>query len=172
MVCLAFCISGLCGSPAVAEPDSDPVVLELERVRASLERLVELLEDAQAGQRAELILRRIERKERRLLPLESRMQDVREELSLLEQETAEFEGFREQFDQELRDARERGESDDREARMIREQIDRREEELEKRKESLELRIRRLEDEVAERREEIALLEASLEEKLADLPDSD
>ncbi len=174
VICILLC-SAACVLPAVAESndnDPDPVVSELARVRASLDRLVQLLEDAQAAQQAELLLRRIERRERRLLPLESRLRTAREDLVQLDEELVKFAAYREQLDEEIRAATGRGESSEPEAGLILDRLDAEKTGMERRKEQLELRIRQLEDQVAEQLEEIEFMEGSLEEMVADSSGSD
>ncbi len=171
-ICVLIC-SAVCLLPAAAQaPGPDPVVRELARIRASLDRLAELLEEARAGQQADLLLRRIDRKERRLIPLESRLRSVRQQRENVEEEQMQVAAYREQFEEEMRAARDRGENPEQGSRLVTEQIETQEEALEKRMERLDLLIRQLEDQIAEHLEEIEILEAALEEMLARWPGSD
>ena len=175
MICILFC-SAICLIPVSAEPaagDPETVARELAGIRASLERLAVLLQASQAGERAQLLLRRIERKEVRLAGLESRLLSARSNKANDEEQLAQFGMYRSQMEEQVRKARERGEPGvDDQIENILLQTEAEEKRLVARIESLETQIRELEDQVAERREAIEDLDLRLEEILALMDESD
>lgn len=161
-LCLAVLTFGI--MPAGSQQDRP--VDDLAGINRSLERMVVLLETMLDNQDIDIILRRIELKERRLLPLESELR--RAERSLLDMQSRlkmiqeELEQTEEQLSEEMRQGVDPQDSDTRRARDQMERILATEN---SRAEESQRRVRMLEDELAEGREEIAILDEQLQERL-------
>ncbi len=174
-MCVLFC-STACLLPAAAETPAaglDPVVRELAGIRASLAKLTGLLEEGRAGRQADLLMRRIGRKEARLSSLESRLRSARERKASDEEQLAQIEAYRISVEKELRLARDRGEpvqAGEAERQIL--QVEVEEQRFKDRLDRAETRIRELEDEVAESREAVEDLDLRLDEILALMDESD
>ena len=168
--------AGACLGPMAAEPPArveDPVARELAGIRSSLDRLTAALLEVRVSRRADLLLRRIERREVRLATLEARLRSARGSLDGEQEQLAQIEIYRHQVESEIREARERGEPDPRgEADLMMQQIDVQETTVKDRIQRLETGIRDLEDQIAEGREAIEDLDLRLEEVLALMDESD
>jgi chromosome segregation ATPase len=168
-----FLVSLAAGTvPAHAQPqppagdETARLVDEVAGLNRSLEKLVVMLEQVMFQQQVDLMLKRIELKERRLEPMASHLRslqreydDRKSELKHL-QETLELEEDR--ISDEIREGTDRPDSASR--TMVKE--------LERvlavetaRIEDLERRMRRLEDDLAEGREEVLVLDEQLQEML-------
>jgi chromosome segregation ATPase len=174
-ICILICWM-ICLLPVSAEPaaeDAGAVARELAGIRASLDRLAGLLQDARAGQHAQLLLRRIERREVRLATLEARLRSQQGNKAGDEEQLAQIVTYRTTVDDEIRAARDRGELvPAQKSEMMIRQIEAEEKNLKERIERSATRIRDLEDEVAEGREAIEDLDLRLEEILALMDESD
>jgi len=174
-ICILIC-TAICMIPVSAESNSgdpDGVARELAGIRASLDRLAGLLQDARAGQRAQLLLRRIERREVRLATLEARLRSLQGDKASDEEQLAQIVMYRTSMDDEIRAARDRGElvpAEQSETMIL--QIETEEKSLKDRIERSAARIRDLEDQIAEGREAIEDLDLRLEEILALMDESD
>lgn len=140
---------------------------EVAGIRRALERLVSLL-DAQRAQRdVEILLRRIELKERRLAPLQERLRASENEVNGLEDELRRMGTLKAEVDQRvdvaIREGTDRPDSEDR--RML-SQIEPALKGLAEQMEIAAMRRRQAEDALAEAREEIEILD----DLLADLLD--
>jgi len=171
VICSLLCLAAPAAEPAPGEPD--PVARELAGIRSSLDRLTAALEEVRVSRRADLLLRRIERREVRLATLEARLRSARGSLDGEQEQLAQIEIYRHQVESEIREARERGEPDPRgEADLMMQQIDVQETTVKDRIQRLETGIRDLEDQIAEGREAIKDLDVRLEEVLALMDESD
>ena len=170
LICSAICMSGASAAPETG--DKDAVVRELAGIRVSLDRLAVLLQESRSGERALLLLRRIERREVRLATLEARLNSARSSRQNDEEQLAQIEVYRAQVDEEIRAARERGDQgiEGQFDNMIR-QTEMEEERLKARIESIDAMILALEDQVAEGREAIGDLDLRLDEILALMDES-
>ena len=160
-------------APALAQPSSEStpdLAREVEALRRSVERAVVLLDRALAHQGAQLLLKRIELKERRVVPLESELRRARDELAGAESEIERLEimldNAEDSVSEDIRAGTDRADSENREMKSgiehalvyARAQV---ETELD--------RVRRLDDDLSERLEKIEILEDSLERRLEQLP---
>lgn len=148
------------------ENPTEQLARELARLNRSLDRIVGLMEDSASYDRVELVLRRIDLKERRLAPLEAQMRrvdtqifDHKSEIKRMEQMVEEHEDL---LDDEIRDGTDRPGSD---TRQYMHQLPQAVASITARYEELQLRQRRLEDELGDGRDEIALLDEALREML-------
>jgi chromosome segregation ATPase len=156
-------------SGGATEPaGGDRVARELAGLNRSLESVVAVLERLERKQDLALLLRRIELKERRLLPREQALRSSSSTLenmrSDLEQLRHYRESVREQISSAIREGAVGPEADEIMAGLRRQEaeavnlLDSRTKEVE----ALELRRQVLEDEVAEQREEVEILEERLD----------
>ncbi len=146
-----------------------PVVEELAAIRQSLDRLVGLLDSLERRQQTDLLMKRIEMKERRIAPLEQKLrQNVDEQDSLTETLTS-FQSYRDSAEEQLDDALRRG--DEQQAQNSREELGHIEAEGERLKVRLE-RLRRrgleIEAELIGGRREIDALDDRLAERVEEL----
>jgi flagellar biosynthesis chaperone FliJ len=153
-------------SPVAAQGDVGALAEEVAGVNRSLARLVELLEDSLANQRVELVLKRIDLKERRLAPLETELRDAENTVLRTESELQRIEDMREQQERQIsRDLRDGSDSPDSDARQMMRKIETMVEFQQARLESGRERMRRLEDALAEGRRDMEVLEDKLAEML-------
>jgi flagellar biosynthesis chaperone FliJ len=159
-------------APATAQTATDPapkLVKEVAALRKTLEEAVALLDRALAHQRTELLLKRLDLKERRVVPLESELRSARDALDASGNEVEQFEQMldeaEQQISEEIRDGADRENS---ESRVLKQNLEQALAHVRRNLESDEDRVRRLEDELAERLEEIEILEDSLQERLENL----
>jgi chromosome segregation ATPase len=161
-----LCLAVLAFAILPAGSQQENQVNDLAGINRSLERMVVLLETMIDNQDTDILLRRIELKERRLIPLESELR--RAERSLLDMQSRlkmiqeELEQQEEQLSEEMRQGIDPQDSD---ARRAREQMERILETENSRAEEFERRVRMLQDELAEGQDEIAILDEQLQELL-------
>jgi hypothetical protein len=149
-----------------AAPD---LVKEIEALRKSVQEAVGLLERALAQQRAELLLKRLDLKERRVVPLESELRRARDAVTTTRSEVERFEQMEEETESRIADAVRSGtDREDSDDRILAGQLEAALSQVRRALESEEDRVRRLEDELAERLDEIEILEDSLRRRLDDL----
>jgi len=168
LLCAAVFLGGVGLVPA-QEPTENPteqLARELARLNRSLDRIVGLMEDVASYDRIELVLRRIDLKERRLAPLEAQMRRVDSEMfdhkSEMKRMGQMVEEHEDRLDDEIREGTDRPNSDTRQyLHQLRQAVAG----ITARYEELQLRQRRLEDELADGRDEIALLDDALGEML-------
>ena len=147
---------------------TDPAEQMLEDVSGihdTLVRLVDLLESLHTHQKIDLLIKRIELKERRLAPLARRLRSAESQVENLETETARTNMWRDQVQEELDVNVVRGGQVPDGAREQLAQAERELERLDVELEAERFRVRRLEDELAEGREDIEDLDAMLLELL-------
>ena len=125
-----------------------------------------LLESSLANQQVDLLLKRIDLKERRLAPLEAELREAEQAAVRSASEIRRLEELREQQERQVsRDVREGSDHPDSEARRMMQKIDATFEYQSSRVEEEQARVRRLEDQLAEGRDEIVILEELLQELL-------
>lgn len=155
--------------PGAQVPEDEQVgrlVDQMEGINRSLGKLVILLERSLDNQQVDVLLKRIDLKDRRLVPLEA-------ELRKAEREVEEHDGWfrhmreeKEQLEERLREANRDGNAED--ARIAREMLDqvaRVVEEQQNQAGTLRDRVRRLEDTLAAGREDLEVLEEMLRDRL-------
>ncbi len=147
-----------------AETPAPELGADVAGIRNALDRLVVLMETVQHQQRVDLVLKRIELRERRLAPLEQRLQDAQSEVDGLGDELVHMSVMKEQFESQLDELSKTRDMDESERNQIRE-FERVEAAIEARVEEAQLRVRRYEDELADGREEIEILDEMLLELL-------
>ena len=164
-------------APALAQPlpestsaPTPDLAREVEALRISVERAVGLLDRALTHQRAELLLKRIELKERRVVPLESEVRRARTDLLAAESEVERLEQMLENAEdaivEEIRNGTDRADSG---SRIMKRELEQGLAFARTRIETEESHVRRLQDELADRLDEIDILEDSLEHRLEQLP---
>ncbi len=147
-----------------AETPAPELGADVAGIRSALDRLVVLMETVQHQQRVDLVLKRIELRERRLAPLEQRLQDAHSDVETMEGELVQMRAMREQFEAQLDELSKTRDMDENERNQIRE-FERVEAAIEARTDEAQLRVRRYEDELADGREEIEILDEMLLELL-------
>lgn len=159
-------------APAVAQTPTETgsdLVKEVAALRKTMEEAVALLDRALVHQRVELLLKRLDLKERRVLPLESELRGARDGLTASRNEVERFELIVEETEQriseEVRDGTDRADSEN---RRLKQDLEQALAHIRRNLESDEERVRRLEDELGDRLEEIEVLEDSLQERLDSL----
>jgi hypothetical protein len=166
LILAGLCLAVLSFANMPAGSQQERPVDDLAGINRSLERMVVLLETALEHQEVDILLKRIELKERRLIPLESELR--RAERSLLDMQSRlkmiqeELEQTEDQLSEEMRQGVDPKDSD---ARRAREQMERILATENVRAEEFQRRVRMLEDELAEGREDIAILDEQLQELL-------
>ena len=170
LVTLCGLLALACLPPAMAQagpgPERDTLAEQLAGLNRSLERLVVLLESSLENQKVDLLLKRINLRERRLAPLESELRSSRNAIADSESETAYLKQMQEQHEETLtREIREGLDRPDSETRAMMAGMESALKMQSQRLEKSQLRIRELEDELAEGREQIAVLDDMLEELL-------
>jgi chromosome segregation ATPase len=162
---LATPVLGDSEDPAPASGESVALLArEMAGVRRSLDRIGELLERLLAGQEADLLLRRIALKERRLDPVLDELARLRRDLDDAEAEKGQMLTYLESLADEVTRGQLSGE-DVATLQSEREQVENLVASHEATLRSLETRIADLENEVADERDEIEILEEILEERL-------
>jgi len=161
-VLLALCITPVASRAEPADAVSAQVAEDLKGIRQALDRLVAASERAEQDRKIDLLLRRIEWRERRLVPLEQRVETARTELRKIEDHLAQLAMLKDQGEERLADEIGDGLDAQRsEARRMLDEIERTRQTQEQRQEQAVLRARQLEDELAERRRSIEILEDEL-----------
>ena len=169
LLALALPSSALPAAAQQATPSqgSEPrLVEEVAGLRSSLDRLVLLLERAADQQKIDLLLKRVELKERRLIPVASDLRSLEGDYEDQKVVVTRYQEMLEQAEDLLSDEIRRGV--DRPDSEPRQMIPGFERELQieiARIEELERRMRRLEDELSDGRREIAILDEQLRELL-------
>jgi len=153
-------------APLHAQTDTGRLVEEVSGLNRSLERLVVLLERSLANQQVDLLLKRIDLKQRRFAPLEAELRDAENTVLRTESEIQRIAEISEQQERQIsRDLRDGTDSPDSEARRMMQKIDTMVEFQAGRLGDNRERMRKLEDQLAEGREEEAILEDMLAELL-------
>ena len=148
--------------------ESAGLVEEVAGLRNSLDRLVVLLERMAEQQKIDLLLKRVELKERRLIPVASDLRSLEGEQEDQKVTLARYREMLEQMEDALSEEIRRGvDRPDSESRQMIPQLERELQIEEARAEELERRMRRLEDELADGRREIAILDEQLRELLGE-----
>ena len=168
---LAIAWASLAG-PIVAQQDAElpeateRMLEDVSGIHQSLERLVGLLETLREHQKVELLIKRIELKERRLAPMESRLRSAENTVKGIEDELTRLRTMREQIEEALNDNEIRGEATPEDgSREMLVHIERELEVLGVQVEAERLRARELEDDLAEGREDVEDLDEMLIELL-------
>ena len=156
--------------PAVAEESgesgSTALVKEVAGLRASVDELVNLLERHMGYQKTELMLKRIDLKQRQLEPLERELRNKKDLLESRHEEIDQLRMFQGQIEKEIDDEiREGTDSPDSDSRQYREDVELQRGKLEERIVDLERAILDLEGEVGYRQRELEDLEDILEDFL-------
>jgi chromosome segregation ATPase len=141
---------------------------EMRGIRQSLDRIVDLLETLQRRQDVDLLLKRIELRERRLDPLESRLRSAESEIQGTEDHLHELDKMEEQHEEILNEEiREGSDAPRSETRRILDDIQRTREAQEERLEAVRMRLQQYENDLARGRETIEILDEMLDELLED-----
>jgi len=170
-VLFAVCLFATAVSvPAVAEESgesgSTALVEEVAGLRASVDELVNLLERHMSYQKTELMLKRIDLKQRQLEPLERELRNKQDLLESRRDEIDQLRMFQEQIDEQIEgEIREGIDAPDSDSRAYREEIELQRGKLEERILDLERKILDLEGEVGYRQRELEDLEDILEDFL-------
>ena len=150
------------------EPAAAGLVEEVAGLRSSLDRLVVLLERVAEQQRVDLLLKRVELKERRLIPVASDLRSLEGDYEDQKAIVTRYGEMLEQMEDALSDEIRRGvDRPDSEPRQMIPQLERELQIEIERIEELERRMRRLDDELADGRREIAILDEQLRELLGE-----
>jgi chromosome segregation ATPase len=149
---------------AVAGDQTARLVQEVAGLNRSLDHMVAMLEQVMSNQKVDLLLKRIEIKERRLAPMASDLRSMESEYDNRKTEIKRLREFIKQQEEMLADELRQGiDPTDSEARLYLDDLNREIQVEGTRLEELTLRIRRLQDEIADEREEIAILDEQLSE---------
>lgn len=154
---------GALADPAPAAPSATSALeQEIAGIHRTLDRLVALLETVRDNQRVDLLLKRIELKERRLAPLENRWQSALDRIESLQSEATGVESRRAELEDtlnlEIRAGQDHPESD---TRQMLQQLVAALKALEGQLAEARARARSLEDELAGSRKQIAALDEQL-----------
>ena len=151
---------------AQTDGSSTEIAADVQGIHQALNRMVVLLEEAQQQQHVELLLKRIELKERRLAPLEGRLRSAEDQVAGLEDELRHIEVMRNEAEQEIDDEIRTGVDDPQsETRQMLDTLERMVEPMNARLDEAGLRVRRAEDDLLDGREEIEILDELLMELL-------
>jgi len=162
----------LFGSTASAQQprgDVAPVAEELAAIRQSLDRLVGLLESLERRQQSDLLMKRIEMKERRIAPLEQKLRQNLDEQDSLTETLTSFQSYRDGAEEQLDNALRNG--DEQAAQGSREELSHIEAESARMKARLELlrgRGLQIEADLIDGRREIKALDDRLVEWVEEL----
>jgi hypothetical protein len=148
--------------------ESTALVEEVAGLRGSLDRLVLLLERVAEQQKVDLLLKRVELKERRLIPVASDLRSLEGDYEDQKVVVTRYQEMLRQMEEALSDEVRRGvDRPDSEPRQMIPEFERELQIEIDRIEDLERRMRRLEDELADGRREIAILDEQLRELLGE-----
>jgi chromosome segregation ATPase len=149
---------------AAAGDPTARLVQEVAGLNRSLDHMVAMLEQVIRNQSVDLLLKRIEIKERRLAPMSSDLRSMEAEYGNRKTEIKRLREFIKQQEEVLDDELRQGiDPDDSEARLYLDDLNREIKVEGTRLEELSMRIRRLQDDIAEEREEIEILDEQLSE---------
>ena len=151
-------------TPMSADAPTSELGEDVAGIRQALDRLVVLLETVQDHQRVDLLLKRIELRERRLAQLERRLRSAQSDVEGLEDELVQMRAMKDQEKAELDELSRTREIDDGD-RLRLKGIERAEVGVEARLVEARIRVRKSEDELADGREEIENLDEMLLELL-------
>ncbi len=168
LVVLALGMPAVHAQSEVPEVETPALAENVAGIRQALDRLVELLETVQRNQRVDLLLKRIELRERRLAPLQKRLAAAQGDVEGSQAERVRMRAMKEQQERQIDESARAGSETDDIARLMLQEIEQVEAAMEARLEDAEARVRRFEDELAEGREEVEILD----EILLELLDSD
>jgi chromosome segregation ATPase len=142
------------------------LVREVAGLNRSVERLVSMLSTYLDNQQVELLLKRIDLKERRIAPIADDLRDVESAVFDSKSQLMHMQDMlRDEEDRLRNEIRDGVDQPDSETRLMIEQYERAIQADTARLDGLDRRLRRLEDELAEGREEIAILDEMLQELL-------
>lgn len=163
-------LAGLClvvltiaATPARAQDASGQLAENIAGINRSLERMVAMLETLIDNQRVDILLKRIELKERRLEPLESELRRTERAITDVEARIKRLNEEKEELDDAIADDVRAGtDSEDSESRRMKMQLERVIETENARTEDMRRQVNRLEDQLADGREELAILDEQLQ----------
>jgi chromosome segregation ATPase len=142
------------------------LVQEMARLNRSLEEISGLLSLLLDGQEVDILMKRMQFKERQLARLESEMKSRRSESEHLQDEIKQLEAYREEIEMAAENRVQGGlDTPDPEDERIRRQIEAERERVTERSDSVYRQVVELENEVSELREEYEILEEMLDERL-------
>jgi len=161
-------------APAAAQQEGQPeaesagLVDEVAGLRSSLDQLVALLGRVAEQQKVDLLLKRVELKERRLIPVASDLRSLEGDYQDQKVVVTRYQEMLRQMEDALSEEIRRGvDQPDSESRQMIPEFERELQIEIARIEELERRMRRLEDELADGRKEIAILDEQLRELLGE-----
>ena len=169
----AFVFLILCTSAAplvrAQQPTDDGRLLqEVAGVNSSLQRLVALLDILVGQQETDILLKRIEMKTSRLIPLETSLRSAKANLGDANAQFEQMSGMKDEWESGLREAvRDGKDQEAEELRRMIEQVAPAVTAQDTLRNELERRIRELEDEIAELQRDIDVLDERLAERLGD-----
>jgi len=143
-------------------PDSD-LVVEVQNLNRSVGQLVSLLETAVSHQHIDLVLKRLQLKERRIAPLRDRVESAESAVNNREDELRRIKMMLEEHEETARERLRAGEEPDPEAQQMVDSLEPHVRILQRELEEYQLRLRTAEDDLARRLEEIEDLDEMLEE---------
>jgi chromosome segregation ATPase len=152
--------------PARAQDDTARLVEEVAGLNRSLDRMAGMLETLIGNQHVEILLKRIELKERRLEPLESELLRAERAQTDLEARVKRMQEELEQTEDAIADeVRAGSDTPDSESRRMKMQIERVLEVESSRVDDMRRRAQQLENQLASGRDEILILDEQLQELL-------
>jgi predicted RNase H-like nuclease (RuvC/YqgF family) len=163
---LSLALITIAAMPARAQEGVGQLADDLAGINRSLERMAGMLEILIGNQQVEILLKRIEMKERRLAPLESELRRAERALVDLEARVKRLNDEREELEDVLAEEMREGiDLEGSETRRMQEQLARVAEMEAGRVEEYRRRVLRLEDQLADGRDEILILDEQLMELL-------
>jgi predicted RNase H-like nuclease (RuvC/YqgF family) len=157
--------------PAAAQQSADDMkrlIDEVAGLNRSLDRLAAMLEQMMFQQEVDLLLKRIELKERRLEPMAGHLRSLQREYDGRKTEIKHYQEMLEQAERDVSDELRQGRGDmveESEAQQMVKELERALTVETAAIEGLERRIRELEDALAEGREEVLILDEQLREMM-------
>jgi hypothetical protein len=139
---------------------------DLRGIHQALDRLVELLESTERRQRVDLLLKRMEMRERRQAPLESRLRTAENEVNGLQDELKHLDAMWEQQEAHYERAIDEGEEvSPADRRRMKDEFEAMKAAIAARAEEARLRLQRAEDDLYDGRKELEILDEQLLELL-------
>ena len=148
--------------------EEEELVAEVAGLRASVDELVGLLDRYVGYQKIELMLKRVDLKQRQLAPLEHELRNQKDDLDASNRELKDLEMYASQMEREIEEELQRGGGlHESEVRSLMKEVATRREDLDKRVADLERSVMGLENDVASRKRELLDLEDILADMLED-----
>ncbi len=163
---LAIAALLLVGALPVAGQDATPATGDLQGIQQSLDRMTVILERLVESRQVDLLLKRIELKERRLIPMEKELRDLRSRYSDSEAEIEAMVSMMEEWEKQKREAELTSNEDEVSAlEEMHRQITAGIEREKSRRDGIDIEMRELEAEIDQQRRNLNYLDDLLEERL-------